>query len=537
MLLAMATPAWSLVPLEGLLLGNAPKDIQFDPLALVFQRPAQGLDSDRYVHGQYVGQWHESESLVNSCENLGQATYISPEAEAVARRSIVATLQYLALDVVVKGIGGYGQTLQLEAEEFSKLATNLVNSSCSPNISVYGHKLLLQNLIAAYQRNGTNMPALPGHPFAPEGLREKAWSREWREREFHYSLELFRGLCSWGGETSNYRLLPPLLANPLIMSMVHQHLRGQMMNYDARQHRSSLVSSTQSVQVLCENMLCRQVPSEVFQQKFPRMLGSTGIGQDLARQWCHHFRYQAYQASDSQHPTIREWIKRIEPEDERRLVGQMIALLTGVTDLAVGVKHESELAVNLRLPLEARWDQWANHALAGFSKNLLFEEPLEIRVAPSLPVAKGGSPFGVDLSVTMGELDRLVSEDDKLRLEFSFELPRSWLRWVRQGWDRADHLMSPQERENFLNKVASQLRPYVESKKKYFPTPLYGEGLEQILAGELVGQLERYAGQDLNQLGDHTMVNFPVRFHYGVFALSYMRYKAELVSKNKVLDL
>jgi hypothetical protein len=135
----------------------------------------------------------------------------------------------------------------------------------------------------------------------------------------------------------------------------------------------------------------------------------------------------------------------------------------------------------------------------------------------------------------LGELDRVL-DDDKLGLTINLKLSRSWLRWLRVQWSVLNKRPDPEAREAFIDEVAMRLKPQVDIKQKYFPTPLFGEGLEQILAGELIEQVLLYQGTLFDSYDDK-MIQVPVRLHYGMFALSYMRYKAVIKGKYKTLDI
>jgi hypothetical protein len=535
--LVAADYCFALVPLEGLLKGEVKEDIQFDPMALVFAPPNSSPEGQRMLHKRYLAHLEDSQRLKNSCDYIATASYVNPSQEVLARRSVVSTFQYIGLDLTVKSIGHYARTLQMDLSDYQKMTENLIKSSCSPNLSVYGIKLIKQNLFAAYQSSTFPLPALPGQPFNANRLSEKTSSITAKEFEFHQTTQLFRALCSWGGDTSNYRLLPPLLRNPAIMSWLFRHLENQVLVWEEKTSEVKLKEGIGAVQVTCQDYLCRQVSNQEFIKRFPRTVGSTGLKEDLQRLWCHHFRYQDLSATKDQHPMVREWIKKIDPEHERQMSSQLISLFTGIADLLVTNKSYGELKDDLRAGIEERWDQWAKNSLTIFSKDILYEESLEIKVRPRRdPALIKDRLFAIDMSVTLGELDRVIESDDKLGLTINLKLSRSWLRWLRVQWSVLNKRPDPEAREAFIDEVAMRLKPQVDKKQKYFPTPLFGEGLEQILAGELIEQVLLYQGKLFDSYDDK-MIQVPVRLHYGMFALSYMRYKAVIKGKHKTLDL
>lgn len=532
-----STASYALVPLEGLLQGEVSSDVQPDPMSYVFQQQLSTDEAAKALHKTYIAHTQEARGLAQSCEFIGKGDYASPSEEERAKRSVVATLQYIGLDATVKAIGAYAKVLQMTDENYQKLVSNLMTTSCSQNMSVYGLKLIKQNLLASFNRTDLKLPSYPGQPFVANYMVEKNNSLVSKEMEFNHTLQNFRALCSWGGETQNYRMLPTLLSNPLVMVTVLRHLDNKTLAWDEEYQQARLYEGKGAVQVTCQNLICRKVTQTEFAKTFPRLIGSSGVKQDLYRLWCNHFRDQEVLEGERQHPQVREWLKKMELTHHRQMAGQMVALLTGVPDLMTFTDRYSSLKKDLRSSIDERWDLWAKKALTGFSKNLLYEESLEIKVRPRRdPAMLRQNLFAVDLSVTMGELDRLLQTGDKLRLDLDLKVSRNWLRWVRVQWTVVNQKADPVAVESFMDQVALFLKPQVESKAKYFPTPLFREGLEHVLAQELVEQVLRYQGTLFDSYQEKMMV-VPVRFHYGMFALSYMRYKAQIKARHKTLDL
>lgn len=532
--------SWALIPIEGLLKGEVDADIQFDPLSTVFQSNPESSDGSRRLHKSYIIHSLDSLSLKQSCDYIGKANYATQSDEVRAQRSVAATLQYLGLDVSVKSIGHLARQTQMERESYVKLVENLVTGSCSPNLSVYGPKLLKSNLLKFFDSftDQTILPTFPTGAMASAHLVQKSQSLEVRERELNHSLELFRSLCSWGGDTDNYRLLPPLLKNPLVMSWVFRHLEGRVIAWEKLTNQASIVEDERSsIQVLCPDVICRRVERAEFNRSFPKIVGSSGIGLDLKRMWCQHFRDQDINTSESQHPKIREWAKKMDPEQEILMSSQLISLFTGLSDMVVMAGKFNELSFDLRSTVDERWSKWANSNLKNFSRDSLYEEPMEIKVKPRRDVLELNQKlFKVDFNVTMGELDKVFKNSDKVSQTIQLNLSQNWLRWLRRKWFEVGATASPELRDEFISKVAQLLKVQIDQKKKYFPTPLFGDGLEELIALELISQVERYEGSFF-QGHDEKMLKVPVRFHYGLFALSYMRFKAQIKARSQTLDL
>jgi hypothetical protein len=216
-LLLFSSSSWALIPIEGLLKGEVDYKIQYDPLMSVFRPSEESSDSNRALHKSYIIHAKDSVALKQSCDFIGKSGYMSLADESRARRSVVATLQYLGLDLSVKAIAQLSRGLQWERDDYAKMINTLVGTSCTPNLSVYGIKFIRQNLLNYFDNppEQSVLGIFPSGSLNSQLLAQKAQSLEVRERELHHSLMLFRSLCSWGGDTQDYRLLPPLLKTPM----------------------------------------------------------------------------------------------------------------------------------------------------------------------------------------------------------------------------------------------------------------------------------------------------------------------------------
>lgn len=537
LVLGFTLNSYALVPLEGIVLGKVKESLQTDPLQNIFlTAPREGNSYEWFHYKNYILHINEAQELERSCNYIGEASYVSPQDEIIARRTMVATLQYIGLDLTVNMIGRYARFLNMPENEYNVLVERLVQSSCSPNLSVYSLKLIKHNLYAVFnKKENIQLLDFVGEPFAPVETLRKVSSVDTRENEFNHITKNFRALCSWGGEVDNYRLLPPLLSNPVVMSRVIQHMLGANIKFDEKRKSVSLEFTPGLQRVSCAGPLCRADSTEKFEKNFPRMVGSSGLKQDLQRQWCGHFRYQNYLTNERQAPTIRQWIKEQEPEDERKDVSVMVSLFTGVSDLVMAAKSYNELSEILRHPIESRWNQWANRSIENFSVDLYREEPLEFRVQ-KLSYQTEKMPFQIDLTVTMGELDRVLALNDKLKFEFGAKFSRNWLRWIRTQAIEARLGDNPAEGlERVIGLTAAHL--------KKNPIDKFSEGfayfgdlgpLSGLLAETLIDQLLMYEGNYFDDLQEK-MVRIPIRLHYGMFALSYIKHKLRIIRNPSIV--
>lgn len=518
--LGFASSLWALVPVEGIILGEAKPDIQEDPLAQIFPEKSEETTKDPKL-SRYQDLFVEGSKLSASCEKYLPLKYGSPNQDSVAKRSITASFQLLGLDLTVKSIGAYARHLNIEADEFKALSDKLVKNYCSENVTVRSLRTIKKSLEYYYENPESHLlPNFTGMKFAPQSITESSELMATRRKEFSEALQGFRDFCSWGGDVEDYRMLPPYLKNPFVYSLVIDRL--------TKTSQEGL-----SDKVLCKNLICRQVSEAEFKTQFPRGIGSTGLRTDLEKQYCFHFRNLDY-APKKTIPQVAEWIKAQELESPIISTNFFISLLTGVPDLIFGVDVYKELLALSKSNFEERWTKWAQNVLDTFGRKLFYEESLRVKVLPERKVANlSGKEFHVDLSVTLGELDRVFNDRDKVKSSFELRLPKNYLRSLRTDWNNMARNVATSDQEAFLIKNADYLKNYLKPKEDLFRQKVWNDEFAQIVSQEILKQVLRYDGK-LFESYKAQMVTIPVTFNYGLFALNYLRYRADI--KNNRLD-
>jgi hypothetical protein len=118
-LFLLSAYSFALVPVEGLLLGEAVSEFQKDPLFYIFNdiydKSREGENRKFHLYKSF----YQSGMLLNESCNLYQPSrYSSSWSEKQAQRSVASTLQYIGLDTSIKAIGAYAKKLQLSKEDF-----------------------------------------------------------------------------------------------------------------------------------------------------------------------------------------------------------------------------------------------------------------------------------------------------------------------------------------------------------------------------------------------------------------------------------
>ncbi|WP_408096217.1 hypothetical protein ACJVC5_14350 [Peredibacter sp. HCB2-198] len=536
-LFLLSFSAQALVPVEGILMGEAQTEIQTDPLQKVFSDIYdKSKEGENKKVKLYQSTYESGQLLVESCGYLAPSTYATPWQEKQAKRAVAATLQYIGIDTTIKAIGAYAKKMEINEGDYKRLTNNLLKNYCSKNLTIFSLRNLEQSFQHYYQNPRSEMvPTVESSPFATMAVKTSTEKEEARSREFDQVIKNFRAFCSWGGEVEDYRMLTPYLNNRYIMSFVFKNMSGVQDQVTGKEQKVVAVPDSSTVQVACTELICRKENLTTFRQKFPVSVGSTGISTDLAKLYCHHFRFQ----NDPQGtiPEVKAWIKAREIEDPIFETSQFIALMTGVPDLFFGVNTYQDIPLLVRSSVDERWTLWARDVLNSFSKDMLYEEALKVKVEPRTDrVALATKGFKVELTVTMGEMDRLMKDHDKLGLTFDLKLTKNYLRSLKTKWHALAQEVDLEGQKKFKEDVAHYIDLQLREKSKFFTQKMWNEDFSRLVAEELINQVLIYQGP-LFESYQEEVLRVPVKFSYGLFALSYLRYKADAASGRLKLNL
>lgn len=534
----LSCSAWGLVPVEGILMGEAENLYQSDPLARIF---SDIYDTSDLGHNKkvklYHSTWKGGDFLVNSCGYYSESRYPTTWMEKQAKRGMVATLQYVGLDTTIRAIGAYAKKLEIGEEEYKKLTNNLMTNHCSKNVTTFSLKRIKQSLEYYYKNpQDTIIPNIGNSPFATQLMKDKTAPLEVRAREFDFVLKNFRAFCSWGGDVQDYRLMAPYLNNRYIMSFVIKNMVGMQDTFDEKEQKIKTVKSPDTVQVQCTDLICRKTTEQDMLDRYPLSIGSTGLLSDLTKLYCHHFRFQDYKAGNTL-PEIKAWMKESELEDPIFETNTFISLMTGVPDLMMAVGTYQEIPMVLKSSMDERWVIWAKDVLGLFSRDLLFEESLKVRPEPRRDILSLSTEgFLLDFSVTLGEMDRLLDGTDKLKLKFELNLSKNYLRDMKTKWNHFSSIVDTDGQKELKKEIARYLEIQLKDKEKLFTQKMWTNDFSRLLAEELLDQVLTYRGPLFETYKDE-MLAVPVKFSYGIFALGYLRYRADVKAGRLKLNL
>lgn len=530
LLILLSLSAHALVPVEGIIMGEAREDLQNDPLSFVFR---DIYDRSKLRENKKIKLYHSTylagSYLTESCAFYGPMSYSSPWKETQARRSVASTLQYIGLDTAIKAIGAYARRLEVDQEKFKRLTGNLVKNYCSRNITIISVRNIEQSLQHYYDNPQKELiPSVDSSPFATMDYKNRTERDESRSVEMDYAIRNFKAFCSWGGQVDDYRLMGPYLKNPFIMAFVVKNLLGAQDTFLEKEEKVVTAKSKSAVQVSCDELICRKtVDWEDFEKKFSLSIGSSGLSTDLTKLYCNHFRYQDYSAG-SKIPQVKKWINESELEDPIFETSFFLSLMTGVPDAIFSTEKYVDIPFVVKSSIDERWNNWAKEVLNVFSKDLLFEESLKVRPMPDRDTfTLQTEGFRMRFTVTVGELDRIMDENDKLRTSFDMKFTKNYLRSIRSKWRYLVNEADFEGQKNFKKDMASYIGLQLRSKERLFLQKMWNPEFNRLVADELLEQVLNYRGPLFDSYQEQVLT-IPIEFNYGLFALSYLRFRADV---------
>ncbi len=537
LLLMFSLSAGALVPVEGIIMGEANRTYQNDPLSFIFRDRSDLPHDDELIKAKfYRHSVVRGMELTESCNYLSPGTYTERWREVQAKRSFVSGLQYIGLDTTVKAIGSYAKILDIQEDSYKKMTENLVRNYCSKNLTVISLRNIQKSLEESYANPLEDViPSLSLSPYVSLDVKNKTESLDTRKKEFEYIIKNFRAFCSWGGSADDYRMLAPYLKNPFVMGFVIESMSGLKASFDQKSKSVVAKESDSSVQVACKELICREMNPQDFEKSFPLSSGSTGVNTDLKKIYCGSFREMDIQSREAL-AEVKAWIKSADEETFLLEANVFLSLLSGVPDLLLAADTYQEAMPLVKSYTEERWNQWANNLLSSFSQNLLYEESLKVKaLSRDRLTFKQRKRFTLDFSITMGELDRLV-EGDKMKLGFNIHLSKNYIRYMRSRWDDLARKADLEGQGPLKEEFAKIIDMKLQEKEKLFAQPLWNKDFSRLIVEEIFAQILAYEGDLFDSYKDE-MLDIPIKFTFGNMALGYLRYRSDVRAQRLKLNL
>lgn len=547
----------------------------YDPLQYIFKvdNATKVKESNRSiaVYQQHLLKFYnfilEGEQLENSCQHSEELTYFDSIEQQNLIRSLAATLQYLGLDLSARAIAEYAKKMEFTADEYKNLVARLIGNYCSLNLSVISLKKLGHNFWKNFYAKKTSIQLadLADNPLFPATLSKRIDKNKAQELEFLRTIKLFRAFCSWNGDTNNFRLLVPLLRNPVILAYVINNLSQKK---DRPQEKYSIEEEKslnydpfyyleRPIQVGCNGPICRRIYSEYeFKRKFLKSLNYNALKEKLSWLYCRYLRDLKYITSNQQEEHIKKWIREMEVGEQTEtplLQSKMLSLITNMPDLMGKISNFNEAKELLRTGIDEEWNLWAQNASKAFTFELGYEESVTLErvrwsgndqnivimdnyARPLESSSNGGAKitmkdnwalnnWSIIFDVNMGEFDRLTKGMGKVEVTYPLLVDEAFLAWFWGEWVTWALPEYKEKRNKLVEVLEKNLRDDTKKVQQSFLTPPWETGfdLTPILAQAIIENLEQIK-INLSRLSKKK-ITVEVKFRYGLYALKYMNYR------------
>lgn len=473
--------------------------------------------------GLFRGFTEEGYNLENKCKRGGSLRYPVPSERLQVRRAFLATMQYLVLDQTTKYLPLYAKYFEFNKSDYKNMVDGLIRNHCSQNLTTLSLRQLKNNMMRRFDNSETRkLPSVKGNPYFPEKLSLAEARTSARQQEFAWTLELFKSVCSWGNDPDNLGLMVPLVRNPNLAAMVIRDLAGQTLTWDDNEARPALENVNNPRRISCQNLICRRSPDEIFIRQTSRSVGSVSIKSDYERLYCNEFRDSDYKIRN-QVPQLAKKIKSMTFDEQNLIIGQLMALVTGVPDFLVQLPKFKDLKDASSASLDLLWDQWAKSQKKNYQGGLAYEEPLKIQVVPREIYFKRFTPkFSVELDINQGEFDRVISIVGKLRTKMDLTFSRKFLKWARSEWKNVDPNSDVKKAERIMIPFKKMVEDQISELVDSYPVVPLSKKIDELIVKELLDQLVIYDGDFFadDQTG---LMEIPVFLNYGIFALKHIR--------------
>lgn len=535
--------AQALVPVESLVLGDFSNDYsedKSDPLNFVFKRDLindKSLDKYKTNLSIYRGFYQEGKNLVNYCGLGNEIRYRIPWQKIQVKRSYMALLQYIGLDLAVRAIPQYAKKLEFTRDEYSNMVENLVGNYCSANLSFISKKELKNNLYLKFDKeNSFELPSIKGSPLFSSKINGYFKANKASEQEFLYTVKIFQSLCSWNGNPENPGLMVPFLKHPGLNMFVARQMASYDIGWRQVDNFLFLKEEPKTLKVWCDNLLCRRISNEDLSRKYIFSIGGTSIYDDAKRLYCDDFR-NAYYRPNLSDKRLAKMMNARTFDEENLMTSQFIALITGFPDFLVRSENYSQAQDFLRSSIDYRFDQWATKASESFANDLYFEEPLTLELIDRshyINFRKGDLKVAFDIN--LGEFDRINQMNGKVKVSFNLKVQNSFLNYYKKQATQLLMNSDAKSIEGLKEKFKFQIKDALQEARSKFIIPPWKGDLEEIIVSELTEQIIQGSEKFYSFQSTGFRV-IPIDFYYGIFALKYLNHQFDIKkAQSKQID-
>ena len=520
----------ALAPVESLILGDFSdtySENKTDPLNYVYSRDLSIKNYSRESKTElalYRGFYEEGKNTTNFCRENYSIQYASEWEKIQVKRSTMATIQYIGLDLITRALPQYAKALDYSREEYVNMVDGLVGNYCSTNLSVISKRELLNNLYIKYDKeNNFKIPTTAGNPYFPANIESYLPAKRALEHELLFTVKLFQSLCSWSGNPTNPGLMVPMLKHSGLMAFFGRQMSNLSIGWKEVDNTIFLKEDKLTAQIWCDSLICRKMSAENFQSKFFYSVGGTSINEDIKRLYCEDFRNSDYKPKESD-PRLAKMMNSMTFDEENLINSQFIALITGVPDLFVRAEKFVDGIDLFRSGIDYTWNNWAQKMSDNFTRDLFFEEPLTLEQVDSNQYYNfRDGKLKIAFDVNLGEFDRINQRTGKVKVHFNIFIQNSFLTFYKNSIKNLDY-KDTAEKLRLKKRFKMQLTKDITNAREKFIIPPWRGDLEELIANEISLQILETPEKFLN-LGVSGLRPIEVEINYGLFALKYINHQ------------
>ena len=464
--------------------------------------------------------YQEGENLDGFCKKQKEEILFEFSQKQQIMQSYIATLQYIGLNLTSRALSKYALFFDFTADEYQNLVDYLTGNYCSTNLTVTGIKRLKKTMKLYYDRpHSYNIPSIKNNPLFPRSLQKSKTEKDYREQEFLHTTKLFQAFCSWGNNPDNLRLLVPLVRDPSLTAFVIRQMAGKKIALLSKNQHAVIKKDDSTVQIWCENLICRKKQSSEFQNKLEIFFGGEDISIKLSQLYCQEFKKAKYKIKD-QVSQIKKIILKRDQSEENLMLSQFISLLTGIPNVLLWADSYNDGKKILQAHTNDLLDYWASKSNSEHHKTLYLEESLAFELVDrKLYFDRTLPKFKIIFDVNSGEFDRINQIIGKLSTSFDIQLNYLFLQWLQSKMSK-----NQKKKKSLKKAIISRIEDQIDFGIHTLKIPAIKSKLSPLIAKELLAQLGFYKGDFFKQKS-FLPIKIPIIFNYAPFALKYNRYR------------
>lgn len=419
-----------------------------------------------------------------TCEELREAPiYKSRKDKNRALLNLLAHSQFLAFKLIVPYIAGTAKKMKMSREDFSRDIEVVTDRFCSPYLTIASKKTLQNALMGNFD------------------LEESFVAGE-SSTDYVSALKLFGDFCSWKSNRDSVNILTYYLKDDLWGNLVVD-------DYVNAPHKA-----------LCLDNGCRIANDETFKNLYSYAINKPSFQGELKSLWC-----QDIKNIDFEKESVSDYYSQIRlklhPDQLKVSKLNLYAVMTG-TPSPVALENWNSNMNYFYSRLVQEEKEWSKFLIKKMSQKLVYEEPVDLSFYPMENFHKL-SEMKLNFNIVSGEFDRVINGVDKFTWKLNANLKVKYLKWLYFELERINFKFF-HEKDELTEKLKKELAIKLKSSLENYASQVFAlkrlEGdLYERLAGGVIEQLKKYQGSKIDFLDEEKILNIPVNFSFGFFAL------------------